>query len=72
MIIVSLLSGCGFWAKGPTLIVMQNKKTGQIAQCESDDIYRKVAVEKVEACAKSYEKAGWSRIDPSSGGQPVH
>jgi hypothetical protein len=70
--IALLLVGCGFRTEGPTLIVMQNKKTGQMAQCESDDLYRKMAVEKVEACAKSYEKAGWVRIDPNSGAAPAN
>ena len=69
--IALFLAGCGFWAPGPTLIVMQNKKTGQMAQCESDDIYRKRAVEKVEACAKSYERTGWVRIDPNASPQPT-
>jgi hypothetical protein len=49
-------------ACGPSLIVMHNPKTGEVAQCEADPwaTFRPRAA--TEACAQAYEKAGWDRM----------
>jgi hypothetical protein len=52
------LSACG------STIVMQDPKTQEIAQCDSNTflpIHRSVSNEN---CAEAYEKAGWVRLTP--------
>lgn len=58
-IVVACLGGCS----GPSLIVLHNPATGQMAQCQDDAGYYGTP-HRVEQCAKAYEKAGWVRLTP--------
>ena len=52
-----LLIGC---TSGPTLVVMSNPKTGEMAQCQ-DDARLFGAPARVQTCAEAYESQGWVR-----------
>jgi hypothetical protein len=54
--IALMLTGCA-----PTY-VMQNPKTGEVAQCQSR-VGDWVAAHAAETCAVGYEKAGWVRMN---------
>ena len=57
---ILVLSAC---AGNPMVAVMQNPKTGDIAQCKVDNAVEEDTVrDEVEACAKAYEKGGWVRL----------
>lgn len=55
--LVLLLSGCA-----PTLIVLQNPATGQMAQCQGANMSQILAQQDAEGCAKAYERTGWKRV----------
>jgi hypothetical protein len=41
-------------------IVMQNPKTGEVAQCGQDQ--NRIGNQTSELCAKAYERGGWVRL----------
>jgi len=55
---VILLPACS------SLVVMQNPKTNEIAQCNSSAFGPLHRQADNESCAKAYEKAGWVRLTP--------
>jgi hypothetical protein len=44
-------------------IIMQDPKTGNIAQCSTADMYGQQNKWSNEQCAKGYEKGGWVRLN---------
>ena len=52
------ISGCA----GPTLIVLHNPETKQMAQCQGDPKLHSDPQEAAEACARGYEKGGYVRV----------
>ena len=57
LIIALMLTGCA-----PTY-VLQNPKTGEVAQCQSAAASGWLASHAAETCAVGYEKAGWVRMN---------
>ncbi|MCL2122780.1 MAG: hypothetical protein FWH34_01685 [Desulfovibrionaceae bacterium] len=57
-IVTLLASGCA----GPTLIVLHNPETKQMAQCQGDPKLHSDPQEAAEACAQGYEKGGYVRV----------
>jgi hypothetical protein len=53
---VLMLSACS------SLVVMQNPKTNEIVQCNSNAVGPLHRQAENEDCAKAYEKAGWVRL----------
>jgi len=50
-------------------IVMQDPKTGNIAQCATADMYGQQNKWANEQCAEAYEKGGWKRLTPDEAKQ---
>lgn len=59
LVSVLVLSAC---AGKPMIAVMQNPKTGEIAQCKVSTADEDTARDEAEDCAKAYEKGGWVRL----------
>jgi len=57
-ILALLASGCA----SPTLIVLHNPETKQMAQCQGDPKLHANPQDAAEACAKGYEKGGYIRV----------
>ena len=55
-----LLSACG------SMVIVQNPKTNEIAQCNSNALLASERAHNNNQCAKAYEKAGWVRLDPDA------
>ena len=53
-----LASGCS----SPTLIVLHNPETKQVAQCQGDPKLHSSPQDAAEACARGYEKGGYVRV----------
>lgn len=51
------LAGCG-----PTMVVLKNPATGEVAQCKGDAWANWNPYAATEACAKGYEASGWQRM----------
>ena len=58
---VLLLTACG-----PTMYVMQNPQTKEIAQCQADPAWRldNKGPRDAKTCADAYVKAGWVQLAP--------
>ena len=52
------ISGCA----SPTLIVLHNPETKQMAQCQGDPKLHSNPQDAAEACAQGYEKGGYVRV----------
>ena len=57
-ILALLITGCA----GPTLIVLHNPETKQMAQCQGDPKLHSDPHGAAEACARGYEKGGYVRV----------
>ena len=57
-ILTMFLSGCA----SPTLIVLHNPETKQMAQCQGDPRLHSDPQGAAEACAQGYEKGGYVRV----------
>jgi len=57
-VLTLLISGCA----GPTLIVLHNPETKQVAQCQGDPKLHSDPQGAAEACARGYEKGGYVRV----------
>jgi hypothetical protein len=55
---VFFISGC---TMPPELVVMQNPKTQEVAQCKHD-AWGTINREDVQECVDGYTKAGWVRL----------
>lgn len=60
MPLLALLSALIIAGCGPTMIVMRNPATGQVAQCKGDPWDWNPAAE-AATCARGYEAAGYVR-----------
>ncbi len=58
--VLFLLSACG------SMVVVQNPKTNEIVQCNSNALLASARAYNNNKCAKAYEKAGWVRLDPDA------
>lgn len=61
IILAGLLSLAACAGNNPGIVVLQDPKTGQMAQCQADPWVHTNPFAATEACAKGYESAGWVR-----------
>ncbi len=57
LMMLLLLAGCS------SQVMLQNPKTNEIVKCESSNVDYINPTGATESCAKTYEKAGYVRVD---------